>query len=101
MRSRYTWLLEGELLIIEDLGLPGCQSVCDDIEAVLHDMAERGVRLRRQRIIYRDAAGGWDGIVAEDGQFLGFVHLAARSREGAVAAALARPDWRPFQRRPG
>jgi hypothetical protein len=87
----YTFSIEGKVLALVDLkhGV----SITNGVEAVLKDLHFHMQGLRGFRIIYRDTADIWDGIAHRGDAFLSFVPLHERSKEAAIAKAMAITDW--------
>ena len=95
MRGRYIWRIEQNLLLITDRNL-GDRSVTNEVEQVLVDLAGLSIDIAKQRIIYRDSDGIWDGILTRAGQFVAFFPLRCRSEQAAIALAQALDPW-PFE----
>jgi len=78
-RCDYTYLVDGNVLFIEDLNM-GRMSVTNGIEDVLEeiskDLDSNGMRaLREHHVIYRDSDGMIDGVKTSDGKYMRFYHI--------------------------
>lgn len=87
--AKWTALVDGAILAIEDRGSPIERSVTNDIEHVLQTVAQREeIDLDRYLVIYRDSRGIWGGVETQGGRFRAFVHLGQRTYENARRAIL-------------
>ncbi len=69
MRATYSTEIHGHLIMLVDLDCG--KSVTNDAEAVIADLATRGL-LRGRRVIYRDTTGRWDKLLHDGMRFTGF-----------------------------
>lgn len=61
-------------------------SVTNAAEHVVQLLAREGLITPDRRVIYRDTQGFWDELVVEDGRFVRFALIGARSLDDAVLA---------------
>ena len=94
MNALFRLAIEGQILILVDVGKGKAKSITNDVEWVLSELhLMLGDDLDGMRIIYRDTMQRWDGIAHRGAAFLGFVHLNEPSRPRAVLRALEHRDW--------
>ena len=67
---RFAWVRpEQDVIIVEDLCMPGTMSVTNDAEQVVLEVVER---FGNKRILYYDTEGNLDELCHDDGLFTGF-----------------------------
>jgi hypothetical protein len=91
-RATYDISIEGDFLCIMDRN-DGGRSVTNAAEDVVAEVAylmkERGERIDRYAVIYRDTMGHWDQLVIANGKFQAFKSLGATNdRELAKSRAI-------------
>ncbi len=84
-KAVYSWAVVDGVICVTDENGP--RSVTNDAEAVIADLARKGVDLASMPVVYRDTEGTWDQLVVEDGRFDGFRLLGEEDRDRAVARA--------------
>ncbi len=84
-RADWTFIVEDDVVIVEDLDAGRC-SVTNDAEGVVLALA-REVPLGGRRIVYRDSERTYDELLHDGRRFVGFRPLGATSRSDAVARA--------------
>lgn len=60
-------------------------TITNAAEAVIADLARRGISQPNDRVIYRDTEGRWDELCVAAGGFVGFRFLGVDSLEAALA----------------
>lgn len=80
----FTYGMDGDFLVIEDMYTEDfpTQTVTNGVEYVLKSIANNYESIPN-KIIYRDTEGLWDAIIHDDGQFLSFQPLRAKTLEDA------------------
>jgi hypothetical protein len=86
-RARYTMRRIGDAVLLEDAA-GETRSVTNDAEGVIRDLVERGVRVDKCVIVYRDTMGIWDQLLTHNGEFATFHPLGVRTGEEAAMKAL-------------
>jgi hypothetical protein len=81
MRATYSTEIQGDLIMLLDRG----KSVTNDAEAVIADLADRGL-LRGRRVICRDTTGRWEEFLHNGTCFTGF-RVFERTRASTEFAA--------------
>lgn len=79
MRARYITVpapseaqaVADDPLVIRDVGVE-CMSVTNDAEAVVEDLAAKGLLPPGRRLFYYDSDGQLDELLVKDGRFAGF-----------------------------
>lgn len=96
--ARYRYGVQGNYVIVLDVGGGQHASVTADAEGVLSDLA--GVlNLSERRILLRDTSGRWNQLLHDGGRFLGFVPIGVMTAADAIRLTDERTarrfNWEP------
>lgn len=82
-----TCFRQGTLFVLlYDLNLPESKSVTNDIDAVLEDLRAAGITsFEHTPILYEDSDGGWDEVITEASEFVGFYHIGGKTADEAIS----------------
>lgn len=78
------------VIVLTDLN--GSQSITNDAEAVIVDLSTK-YDLVKNRVIYRDSMGRYDGLAVKGNRFVGFIHIGLDDKHKAIMAAASRERW--------
>lgn len=89
----YSYGIDGDFLVIEDMYTDHfpTQTVTNGIEYVLKSIKKNAGTLPN-KVVYRDTEGFWDAVIHDEGQFLSFQPLRAKTLEDAKRKYNAEDD---------